>query len=210
MGLFSFVGKAIGSVLGDITGTNAQAKAAGKASDAQVKLGYDSLAEQRRQFDETQGNLQPYVDAGKLALGGQEGLLGLNGAGPQQAAIDALRASPLFQSLFQQGQDTILNNASATGGLRGGNLQGSLANFGRDTLAQVIQQQLANLGGLSAQGGATGGTLGGLGASNANSISSILSQIGADKAGGILAKGNAQANGISSGINLAKQIVGLF
>jgi len=210
LGLFSFIGKTVGSVLGDLTGTNAQAKAAGKAADAQVKLGYAGIDEQRRQFDATQANLQPFVDTGKLALGGQQDLLGLSGGGEQQAAIDALQSSPLFQSLFRQGQDTILNNASATGGLRGGNLQGSLANFGRDTLAQVIQTQLANLGGLSSQGGATGGTLGGLGSNNANSIATLLQGIGADKAGGILAKGNAQANGISSGINLAKQLAGLF
>ncbi|WP_449405980.1 hypothetical protein [Massilia phosphatilytica] len=40
--------------------------------------------------------------------------------------------APRFQALQQQGNDAILANASATGGLRGGNVQGALGQFSRN------------------------------------------------------------------------------
>jgi hypothetical protein len=73
-------------------------------------------------------------------------------ANSQQAAFDALKASPVYQSLYRNGEQSVLANAAATGGLRGGNAQRSLYNLGTDTLSQVIQQQIANLSGLSSLG----------------------------------------------------------
>lgn len=70
----------------------------------------------------------------------------------QTAAFDALKNSPVYQSLFHNGEQTVLADAAATGGLRGGNTQRSLYNLGTDTLSQVIQQQIANLSGLSSLG----------------------------------------------------------
>lgn len=125
------------------------------------------------------------------------------GAGPntpqaqQQAAIDQLQASPLYQSLYRNGQNTITANASATGGLRGGNVQRSLANFGADTLSTVIENQLSHLAGISGQGQTTGGTLGALGAGTSTNISNLTVAQGGARAGGILgsaAVGNAGLN----------------
>lgn len=89
----------------------------------------------------------------------------LSASDAQASAIEALKASPLFESLFRTGEEAILANASATGGIRGGNTQRSLADFGSDTLAQVIQQQLANYGsaigtGMGAQGAVTNANFG--------------------------------------------------
>lgn len=208
MGLFSSIGKAIGSVVGGITGGTAQAKAAGKAADVQAGLAREGIAEQRRQFDITNQNQQPWLDAGRLALGDQGDLLGLNGLDTQAASIDALKASPLFQSLFNTGEEAILQNASATGGLRGGNIQNSLANFGGNTLAQVIQQQLGNLGGISGTGINTAQNLGSLGANSASQISALLNQQGAAQAGGILAKGSRDANAFNQSVQLASMFAG--
>lgn len=149
---------AAGSILGGITG----GKGAKKAALQQAQAQQAALAETQRQFNTTQANFQPYQQAGTQALGGVQDLLGLGGNGAQQAAIDALKASPGFSALFNQGQDTILQNGAATGGLRGGNMQNSLANFGANTLATTIQQQLANLGGLVQTGAGATGQLGGL------------------------------------------------
>jgi hypothetical protein len=122
---------------------------------------------------------------------GQEGT---DGAAAQAAAIERLKQSPMFQSLMENGQNLILANRSATGGLRGGDIRHDFASFGRDSLAQVIQQQLANLGGISAQGGATGAGLGALGANKAASDASLYNQQGAAKAGMFLTKGAVNAN----------------
>lgn len=64
-------------------------------------------------------------------------------AGDAQAqAIAGLEKSPLFASLIRNGEEAINANASATGGLRGGNNIDRLTNFRTDTLTNVIQNQL--------------------------------------------------------------------
>lgn len=153
----------------------------------------------------------PWLSAGSSALGGLLDLLGMNGADTQQTAITGLQNSPLFQSEYRQGTEAILQNSAATGGLRGGNTQHSLFNLGSDLLAQVIQQQIGNLGGISGAGANTGAQLGGFGANSANAISQLFGNIGQAKAGGILgqAQGFAQA-GTSGGfiIPIISKILG--
>lgn len=151
MGLFSFVGSLLGA--------GSSKKAAKKAAKDQNAALDRAIAETRRQFDITNANFQPYRDIGGKGLAGLGDLTGVNGAPQQQTAIDALKASPFYQSLFRNGEEALLQNASATGGIRGGNTERGLADFGADTLMQTIQQQLANLGGLAGIGmGATNAT----------------------------------------------------
>lgn len=138
------------------------------------------------------------------------GATGQTGADAQQASIDQLKASPLFQSLFNTGQEAVLQNASATGGLRGGNVQNSLATFGSDTLAKVIQQQLSNLGGLSGQGLQAVGQAGQLGANATGSIASLFGDQGQARAGGIIGKANANTDMYNSIAQGAGQIAGAF
>src|SRR5206468_3591196 len=72
------------------------------------------------------------------SLGAQQDILGLNGPDAQQAAINRLQTMPAFTSALTLGENRILQNASATGGLRGGNTQGALAYFAPSLLAQQI------------------------------------------------------------------------
>lgn len=119
---------------------------------------------------------------------------GQGGIAAQQQAIDALKGSPLYTSLIRNGEEALLANASATGGLRGGNTQGALANFRADTLADVINNQLANLGGIANMGQGAAGSLGQFGANAANQIGSNLNQEGAARAGAAIARGGITAN----------------
>jgi len=167
------------------------------AANAQAQSNQAAIDEQQRQYNTTRGDLMPWQKAGQQALGQQGNLLGLNGAGQQQSAIDQLQASPLYQSLFNNGRDTLLANASATGGLRGGNTQGALANFGRDTLAGVIENQLSQLGGVSQAGQNSAAQTGQIGQNSANSISQLLSNSGSAQASGIL----GSAGGTIAGLN---------
>lgn len=137
------------------------------------------------------------------------------GIGDTAAAYDRLKASPLYTSLFDNGREAILGSASATGGLRGGNVNASLADFGRDTLAQVIQQQLANLGGIASQGVNAAGTLAGYGANSANGIGGLMTNIGNTQAGSILGQqaitntGNSSLNSSLGGIDFASLLKNL-
>lgn len=193
------------SLVGSYMSSRAQRHAADTAAGAQSAASQAGIEEQRRQFDAIQKLLSPYVTAGTSALGRQQDMLGLNGAAPQQAAIDAIQNSPQFRAMSQQGQEAILANASATGGLRGGNVQGALAQFQPNLLAQLIDQQYGRLGGLSSMGQNAAAGVGNAGMNTGNQISNLLQQQGAAQAGAALAGGRADAgmwNGISNSIGL--------
>jgi hypothetical protein len=147
-----------------------------------------------RQFEPNPKLLSPYVTAGTGALSAQQDLLGLNGTGAQQTAISGIQSSPQFTALQQSGQNAILANASATGGLRGGNVQSALGQFSPQLLAQMIQQQYSNLGGLTSIGQNAAAGVGNAGQNTANSVTTLLGQQGSAAAGAALASGKADAS----------------
>jgi hypothetical protein len=99
--------------------------------------------------------LDPFASAGAPALAQQQALLGLRGPQAQQAAIGAIEQSPAFQAQVRQGEEAILQAASATGGLRGGNVQAALAQFRPQMLQREIDLQYGRLGGLTTLGAGT-------------------------------------------------------
>lgn len=183
----------VGDIIGDITGSNKQAKAADKASELQYQAAQAGVDEQRRQFDALQAMQKPFVNAGTSALSQQLALMGLSGAGAQQSAISALQASPAFTSALRQGENSILQNASATGGLRGGNTQAALAQFSPALLASLINDQYGRLGGLSSLGQNAAAGVGNAGIATGNNVTQLLQQQGAARAGAAITQGNVQA-----------------
>lgn len=185
MGLFS----AIGGLLGG----GSQKKAINKATKAQTEAMNKAIAEQQRQFDLTRADFAPWQAEGKTGLAQLGDLVGTHGAEAQGSAIEALKASPFYQSLFRTGEEAVLQNASATGGLRGGNTERSLADFGSDTLMATIERQLSSLGGLAGMGMGATESVANFGAGKANAVSGLLKDIGSAKASGALAKGGINA-----------------
>jgi hypothetical protein len=198
-----------GSVVGGVLSGKAQKKAANAAAGAQTEATELGIEEQRRQFDAVQKLLAPYVNAGTGALTAQQNLLGLGGVDAQRAAITQLEQSPQFQSLTQQGEQGILANASATGGLRGGNVQGALVQFRPQLLSQLIDQQYGRLGGLTSMGQNAAAGTGNAGMQTGQGISNLLQQQGAAQAGAALASGRANAQMIGSIGNAVGTFAGL-
>lgn len=199
------------SLIGGLASADAQRSAGNKAADAQQASAQAGIAEQQRQFDAIQKLLAPYVNAGTGALTAQQDLLGTNGAGPQQAAIDAIQRSPQFTALQQQGENRILQNASATGGLRGGNTQAALSQFSPQLLAQLIDQQYGRLGGLTSIGQNAAAGVGNAGMQTGQSVAGLLQQAGAAQAGGYLNAGRANAgmwNSLGGAFGLYKGLGG--
>ena len=195
-----------------------QADAAKSAAQAQAGSATEGIAEQRRQFDAIQQLLQPYVQAGTGAISQfqpfqqagaqafeqQQALAGLRGPEAQQQAIAGIEGGAGFQANVRQGEEALLSRASATGGLRGGNIQAALAQFRPQLLQQEIDKQYGRLGGFSSTGLGVSEALyrGGqasavnqasqAGAVGAN-VANLLGQQGAAMAGGEL--GQARAYG---------------
>jgi len=195
------VAAGIGAV-GAIGGGILASKGASKAASQQAASDQAAINQQNAQYNQSRADFEPYRQAGVGALGQFGNLVGIGGT-PQtmQEAIDKLRNSPYYQSLYRNGTETLLQNGAATGGLRGGNMQRSLADFGADTLSGAIQNQLGNLGGLISVGSGATTNLANLGQNNANAISNLTQAQGNAAASGSLAQA-----GIWSGVlnNLAQ------
>ncbi|MBJ8495539.1 hypothetical protein GHV14_16495 [Acinetobacter nosocomialis] len=187
-----------------------QKNAANQAAQVQTESSQAAIDEQKRQFDAIQELMKPYVNAGTGALAGQQDLLGLNGAAKQQAAIDSINNSQAMQTYMQQGENAILQNASATGGLRGGNTQSALSQFRPQLLNQLINQQYQNLGGLTSIGQNAAAGVGNAGMQSASNIGNLLQQVGAAQAGNALAQGQASANQWAGIGNLVGQLGGAY
>jgi hypothetical protein len=193
----------VATLAGSVYAADKGSSAANKASDAQSAAADKGIAEQRYQFDAIQKLLAPYVSAGTGALGGQQDLLGLNGNDAQSRAIQALQSSPAFTSANKAGQDAILARASATGGLRGGNVEAALGQFSPALLTSMINDQYNKLGGLTSIGQNAAAGVGNAGLATGNQVTNLLQQQGAAQAGGDLAAGRAAigyGNAFGSGL----------
>lgn len=162
-------------------------------------------------------NAEKYLRADtqrSLAAGTASGSYAVNTPESQQAAaMKTFENSPYFQAITKQSEDAILQNASATGGLRGGNTQDALAKTRPILLQSLIDKQIANLTGLTSSGQGAATALGGAGqaagaqiantqltgattqASNlmtgAGGFANAEQQAAAAQAGGALAQSNA-------------------
>ncbi len=189
MGLFgSIVSSLAGPLVGSIFGAAKSQKAIKKASAAQVAAMNAAIAEGRAGLEQTRQDYLPFTSAGGTAIARMGDLVGLGEPGVQASAIEALETSPLYTSLIRSGEEALLANASATGGLRGGNLQRGLADFRADTLSRVIQDQLQRLGGIAGMGSGLTTNLGALRSETAANVGNLLVGQGNARAGSILGR----------------------
>ncbi len=175
-------------------GNKAASDASKRASEAQVQGAQMGIDETRRQFDVMQEILAPYTQAGVSSMEAQRDIMGLNGPEAQQSAYDRIEQGPAFQTMARQGEEAILQRASATGGIRGGNVQRSLSEYRPGLLDQYMEREFGRLGEMTrvGQASATGQAVG---AQNVGTqVSGLYSDIGAAQAGGHLAEGQAQVN----------------
>jgi hypothetical protein len=191
----------------------AQADAASSAAAAQSGAAQAGIEEQRRQFDAVQKLLAPYVSAGTPALEAQQAFLGLKGPEAERAAIERIQGGETFKALTQQGEEALLQRASATGGLRGGNIQGALAQFRPQLLSSLIDQQYGRLGGMTALGQQSAAGVGAAGQQTGVNVANLLGQQGAAQAGAEIAQGKAFGAipaAISGGLGLFSGLGGKF
>lgn len=204
-----FLGGVIGAV-GSIVGGRQERKAISRASDQQAAAYEMGIEEQRRQFDALQALLKPYIEGGQGAFGAQQQLLGLGTPEEQAAAIAQLEQSPMMRALTQKGENAILQTASATGGLRGGNTAAALAQFRPQMLAQLIENRFSQLGGLSSLGANAAAMQGNTGMGMASNIGNLFGQIGAARSGATLGRSASSRQTVSDLLGMAGNMVGGF
>lgn len=131
------------------------------------------LVDQR--FDQGIGPIQQFIDPGAQA---QQLQAALSGVGGQDAFNQALLNSPVQDFINERGELALTRNASALGGLGGGNVRRELVRFGQGSASQDLQRQIGNLAALSGQGLQAAGAAGGLRGQQAG-ITGQLGQTGA-------------------------------
>lgn len=198
---FGLSAAAIGAIAVGAAGVGSAligSNAASSAANAQSQSAQAGIAEQHSEFEQMKGLLAPYVSGGTSALTAQQNLVGLNGAPAQQTAFQGIQNGPVFQGLMKQGENSIEQNAAATGGLRGGNTQAALAQFSPNLLNSLINQQYSNLGGLTSLGQNAAAMTGNAGIQTGQAVSNTYQQLGAAEAGDALAQGKAWQTGLNS------------
>ena len=209
--------------------------AAERATAAQVGAANQGIATQRTAQEQAQALMQPYLDAGTPALQGlqpyatagapalqqQQAAIGLQGPEAQQAYIDQLEQSPYMQAMMEQGENALLQNASATGGLRGGNTQQALMEMRPELMQKYMDQQYSRLGGISQAGMQPQGNIAQMGQASAAgqasgalqtgaNIAGLQGQIGASVAGGQRDLMAGRMGLINMGLSGAKTAMGMF
>ena len=113
-----------------------------------------ALTQQRTSglYDKGIGYYEPYTQAGIGAYNQQAALSGALGPEAQQKAYAAYQQSPGVAFAQQEAERAILRNASALGGLGGGNVRDELSRRAVGTYMQDFQNQFGRLGDVSAQG----------------------------------------------------------
>jgi len=190
-----------------------QADAASSAAGIQGAAAQAGIDEQRRQFDTVQKLLKDYTEAGPGALAAQQTLLGLKGPEAERAAIERISGGETYKALAAQGENALLQQASATGGLRGGNIQAALGQFRPQLLSSLIDQQYGRLGGMTSLGQASAAGVGAAGMQTGANVSNLLGQQGAAQAGAEIAQGKAFGaipSAISGGLGLFTGLGGKF
>lgn len=183
-----------------------QAKAAGDAASAQKSAAKDQLALQERMYEEGTERLQPWVGAGKGALGAQNYLLGLGRAPVISERKDGTKnrysfeGSPSYQFNLNEGLGAVQAGAAARGGLYSGAAMQALQERGSGIASNEFWNNYNALAGLSTQGqnAATGQVQ--AGQNYAQGGSNALANYGNAGAAGAIGTGNAISGGIQNAI----------
>ena len=194
MGFFG----AISNVFGANEAADTQKRGISRAATYQVNAAQQGIDSTNQMYQSFQDLLNPYIQGGQNAYGSLQDLLGLGQPGAQQSAISGIQNSPIFQGLQQQGENSILQNSSATGGLRGGNTQGALAQFSPQLLNQMINQLYSQYSDISSQGLGAANTLGSAGLNTAGNLSNLYNLQGSARAGREVGRSTVDTNRIGS------------
>lgn len=176
-----------GLASGFLGGGGDAAKATKQAAGVQSQYQEQALA----YLKEREKIPQALREGALTGLGGEYGLtIGPDGKAVMQGSVmDRAQASPFYTEAVRLGEDAVLRNASATGGLRSGSASENLANVNQQALLQSYQTQLQGLQGL--------GSL----SSNANQIAGLTQGIGQTQAQGIQGAAQAQQAGNNQGFS---------
>lgn len=161
---------------------------ANQAMDAEAEAMQAAIAEQRRQYDDTVARQEPWMAAGRDALGQLQN--------PQQNFL----ASPGYEWARNEGQRGIQNTFAARGGVKSGNALKALADFNTGLAQQDYGNWWNQQAGRAGLGQTAVQNTNNVGANSANQTSNYLSQGGAARAAGLWDRGSIVGQNLNDAV----------
>jgi len=190
------------AIIGATAVTAGASIASGNAASKAVQKGADqSVAEQRRQYDQARADQAPFRDTGVLANDKLASLYGVQRAGgtytPPAANADGtptyggFETSPGYQFRFDQGMRAVERGAAARGLLRSGAAVKATQRFGEGLASSEYENFANRLASLAGVGQTATNATQAAGANAANNISDAYMKAGNARASAYLNTGNA-------------------
>ncbi|WP_129136371.1 hypothetical protein [Luteimonas sp. YGD11-2] len=176
-------------------GASQQAGAAKDAAKAQSGAAQAGIAEQQRQFDMIQRNLQPYMGAGTNALAGLTAMAG--------GDYSAFENAPDYQFAMSQGLQARDRSAAARGGLYSGGADADRMAYAAGLASQNLGNHRNHLMDMARMGQNSAAGVGAAGQNAANAMGNLYAAQGNAQAGAAVGSANAWTNalaGIAGGI----------
>lgn len=165
---------------------NQQSKAGKAGADAQAAAGAMSTEEQRRQFDLSRQDQQPFLEAGYDSLRRQQAALNGDYSGFQN--------SPDYAYALQQGLQSQERGAAARGGFMGGGADADRIALAQGLASQNFGNYWNRLAGRAGQGQSSAQNLAGYGAQMAGNIGQNYKDTAAARASSYANTANAWGN----------------
>lgn len=177
-----------------VVGAGASIISGNKAASAQRQAADQSIAEQRRQYDQTRADFAPWREAGGSALNMLSRAYGLNGQTPDQSAFFT---SPGYDFRRTEGLRAIDRNRAARGLLNSGAADKARMAYGEGLAANEYDSWWNRLAGVAGVGQNAANSTAAAGANAANNISNSYMQAGNARASSYANTGSS----INSGLN---------
>ncbi len=190
--------------------TNAQG-AAQQAGGIQAQAAQTAIPLQLQAFEGAEQRVQPFQDVGQAALGSRAALAGLGGIEGQQQAFEQIGPESAGQRFIRDRQRRARErNASARGGIGGGNIIRARAEQEAGFAIQDIENQRRELSQLSGGGLTAGAFLGSAGLQTAGTVGDLTQAEAQARASGILGAQEAKASGLEQAIGLGTTLAEIF
>lgn len=213
-----------------IGGALISSSGAQSAAQTQATAATTAAQLQQQNFQQTQNNLSPYVQAGATALPTLQGLTGTGAGGnPLTSALTApfqptqaqLAATPGYQFTLGQGLESTQNSYAAEGLGQSGAAEKGAANYAEGLASNTYQQQFQNylsqnsqiynmVAGVSGSGQNAAAGLGSLSLNNTGAVNALNTAGAAATAAGTVGSANALSNTFNTLGALAYNTPGMF
>lgn len=183
---------------GAVIGAAGSAVAGGEAAGATKSAASTAANEQQWALEQQESVEQPYMNLGSAAIGQYKNLLGIGGSPASE--LNALEKTPGYQFTKSQGDQGILNAASAGGGFSG-NTATALDQYNTGLADQTYEQALQNAQSAVTIGQNAASNTGSAIANAGNNLSSIATNQGNNLANIDIGEAAGISNAIGSGVN---------